>query len=204
MALRAVPVVSDSLLDVLAGDIRGGVLMASVTGVLPEICRIVVAGLATRPMIAIEPEVAVVVEVRRFPDFGSVAGRAVGASICVETVFGQVALVAFEAALARSQRFVVEVCRFPCLGAMAGRAVDANVCVETILGQVALVTLEAALACSQRFVVEAGRFPCLGAMAGRAVVASARVDVILWLLAVMAGGAICPQVRAEAFVPERA
>jgi hypothetical protein len=152
VALRAVTVVSDSLLEVLAGDVRGSVLMASVTGVLPEIGWIVVAGLAACLVVAVEPEEAAVVEVCRFPCIDAMAGCAVVASVCVEAIFGQVGFVALDAASASSQRFVIEACRFPCLDAMAGCAIVASACVDVILW---LLTVVAGVAIAAELRIEA-------------------------------------------------
>lgn len=102
MAFHAVAIVADSLFKMLAGDVRGRMFVATVTGVTLVVCRIGVTGSTACPMIAVEPEVAVVVEAGRFPRRRGVTGLAVTANVRVEPVAGPVGFVAFDAALARS------------------------------------------------------------------------------------------------------
>lgn len=80
MASHTVLIVSDSFLTMLGGNVRRSVLMASITGVLLKIGRIIMAGTAACPMVAVETEISVMIEACGLPCHGAMAGAAVGAS----------------------------------------------------------------------------------------------------------------------------
>ena len=73
MAFCAILIIGDSLFTMFVCHACLRVLMTVVTGILFIVTGISVTGFAAYPVIAVEPEITVVVECCRFPFGGSMA-----------------------------------------------------------------------------------------------------------------------------------